>query len=439
LHVPHSGGGRRKISQVSLTSLQDQSAMELRAGDEITIVPSDLVAGGDAITRIDGFPVFTSGIYPGDVARVRLVEVRKGFARAELVELVEPGNERRAAPCPIAGECGGCDWTSLRLDRQLAAKRRILLESLRRIGKFDPASLPAIRVHPSPLNYRLRSRLHSDGERFGFYARGSNRVVPLVPECEIVGPEIIASLSELQAAAAEIAGPAGAAWSGPPTEPSAVGTAEHAERRPAARSIQVWEIGSTLHVTTPGHAVDLEVRVGSFRYALSTASFFQINRHLLATLLSLLETSVASMRKRRTAVDLYAGVGFFTLPLARLFERVTSVEGAAESHRLARKNAERHANIEVVGSAVEEYVRRMNRVDLIFVDPPRAGMQKRVVDAIADHGRERVCYLSCDPVTFARDASRLTARGWRLRSLDLVDLFPNTHHIETFSSFERAG
>ncbi|HKR64749.1 MAG TPA: TRAM domain-containing protein, partial [Thermoanaerobaculia bacterium] len=126
----------------------------MREGDVITIEAGELVAGGEAIARVDGFPVFASNVFPGDVARVRLYEVKKGFAKADLVELVTPSAFRRAAPCPVANECGGCDWTALRLDKQLEAKQRILVESMRRIGKFDPATLPEIRVHPSPLNYR---------------------------------------------------------------------------------------------------------------------------------------------------------------------------------------------------------------------------------------------------------------------------------------------
>src|SRR5207302_10766340 len=132
----------------------------MNAGDEITIAPTELVAGGAALARIDGFPIFATNIYPGDVAHVRVTEVKKGFARAELVRVITPSTLRRAAPCPIAEECGGCDWTALRLDAQLEAKRRILTESLRRIGKFDVSTLPPIAMHPSPLNYRLRSRLH---------------------------------------------------------------------------------------------------------------------------------------------------------------------------------------------------------------------------------------------------------------------------------------
>jgi len=132
----------------------------MNAGDEVTIRATELVAGGDAIARIDGFPIFTSNVFPDDVAVVRLVDVKKGFAKAHLVRIVEPSPWRRAAPCPVADECGGCDWTALRLDKQLEAKQRILTESLRRIGKFDVASLPPITIHSSPLNYRLRSRLH---------------------------------------------------------------------------------------------------------------------------------------------------------------------------------------------------------------------------------------------------------------------------------------
>src|SRR5688500_1603255 len=161
----------------------------MHPGEILTVQPDRLVAGGAAMARVDGFPVFAVNVFPGDVARVELFEVKKGYAKADLVDLVTPSPFRRAAPCPVAGECGGCDWTALRLDKQLEAKRRILTESLRRIGKLDPASLPEIRMHPSPLNYRLRSRLHSDGTAVGFYAMRSNRVVPLAPECEVVGIE----------------------------------------------------------------------------------------------------------------------------------------------------------------------------------------------------------------------------------------------------------
>jgi len=181
---------------------------------------------------------------------------------------------------------------------------------------------------------------------------------------------------------------------------------------------------------------ELSMRVGDFTYALSTNSFFQVNRHLLATMLRLVEQHAVRVERRRVAIDLYAGVGFFTLPLARQYQRVISVEGSPESYEYAVRNAP--PNVKTVAAPVESWARDMPHADFIFLDPPRAGAHRNVIDAISANAREMICFLSCDPVTFARDASRLIASGWRLATLDLLDLFPNTHHVETLSSFVRA-
>jgi tRNA/tmRNA/rRNA uracil-C5-methylase (TrmA/RlmC/RlmD family) len=382
----------------------------MNAGDEITIRPTELVAGGAAIARVDGFPIFATNVYPGDVALVRLLEVKKGFAHADLVRIIEPSALRRAMPCRVANECGGCDWTALRLDKQLEAKQRILTESLRRIGKIDPASLPPIAIHPSPLNYRLRSRLHRDGEKVGFYAMRTNDVVPLPRECEVVGLQ----------------------------------TREH------PREGETWEVDGKL-------IAEGELLIDG--YHVTTDAFFQVNRHLLRTMRELVVklaarvSGVGSRRSeqfapsfsdsrlptadnRNTAIDLYSGVGFFTRPLAEIFEHVTAVEGAEAAHECAKRNVP--ANVTLVNAPVEWWVNRMPRADFVFLDPPRSGARRNVIDAIAERTNAMVCFLACDPVTFARDASRLIASGWRLASLDLLDLFPNTHHVETLASFERA-
>ena len=365
----------------------------MREGDIITIEPAELVAGGDALARVDGFPVFATNVFPGDVARVRLYELKKGFAKAEMVEIVTPSRWRRVEPCPIADECGGCNWTAYRLDKQLEAKKRILTESLRRIGKFDVALLPEITLHPSPLNYRLRSRLHRGGDgAAGFYAMRSNRVVPLAPECEVVGIETA--------------------------------------RNP--REGEQWELSEGV---IRGER-EITIRAGAFSWRLDTRAFFQVNRHLLGTMLRLVSGHASRVQNRKTALDLYGGVGFFTLPIAQLFERVTMIEGSPISVRYARKNVPR--NVKVVEAPVEREIGRHAEADFVFLDPPRAGARREVITAIGERTKEMIAYLSCDPVTFSRDASRLIASGWRLSTLDLLDLFPNTHHVETLSSFERA-
>ena len=166
-------------------------------------------------------------------------------------------------------------------------------------------------------------------------------------------------------------------------------------------------------------------RVALISANLSTSSFFQVNRHLLGTLLRLVTGHARRVKSKRVAVDLYAGVGFFTMPLAKMFDRVIAVEGSPDPY----------SAVEVIHAPVERF--DIPAADFIFLDPPRAGTRRSVVDAIGRRAREIICYLSCDPVTFSRDASRLIASGWRLATLDLIDLFPNTHHVETLASFER--
>jgi 23S rRNA (uracil1939-C5)-methyltransferase len=409
----------------------------MRVGDEITVEPLELVAGGAALARVDGLPLFIRNTYPGDVSVVRITEMKKGFGRAELVRLLAASPDRRILPCPIAEECGGCDWTALRLDRQLEAKRRILTESLRRIGKIDPATLPPITIHPSPLNYRLRSRLHTDPSTgaAGFYAMQSHRVVPLVAECEVVGLEtarMVAARNAAVLAAKPSPGLQSPSTRGRGSMPRGTEEGPVDAETDDSPGEEIWELDGEPLVGDH----EVSVRVDHYRYELSTRAFFQVNRHLLATLLRLVQGHAARVASRATAIDLYAGIGFFTAPLAALFERVIGVEGATVAHEHASRNLP--ANVEVVRAAVEGWVERMPEADLVFLDPPRSGARPNVIEAVSRSARSMICFLACDPVTFSRDAHRLIASGWRLSTLDLVDLFPNTHHVETLASFERA-
>lgn len=206
-------------------------------------------------------------------------------------------------------------------------------------------------------------------------------------------------------------------------------------RRSLAPARDLWEIDGQL-ITGDR---ELTIDVDRYRFRLSTGAFFQVNRHLLATMLNLVREHAERTRDRRRAIDLYAGVGFFSAPLAEVFERVFAVEGSDVSHHWARVNAASAAksNIEPIHAPAEAWVERMPRAAFVFLDPPRTGAQRNVIDAIAAKASEVICFLACDPVILARDANRLTASGWRLAALDLLDLFPNTHHLETLARFER--
>jgi 23S rRNA (uracil1939-C5)-methyltransferase len=380
-------------------------------GTRIELVVDQLVAGGDAICRVEGFPVFVPGLFPGDAATVEVVEVRKGFARGEVLELRAAGAGRRAAPCRVAAECGGCDWTELRLDLQLEAKRRILEDSLRRTGRLDPAVLPPIRIHASPLNYRLRSRLHRDEQtgELGFYARRSHRVVPLPDECEVVGTRTLSGMEQIR------------------------------EQTRHGDTVDVFESEDSI-VTVERHEEDdgserVSVAVGRWRFHLSTSSFFQVNRHLLVRLIELVRQIGAGAQRRDLAFDLYGGVGFFALPVSEDFGRVVTVESGPEAAHFARINLGGRPTVRVVNRSVEDFLATVQTApDLVLVDPPRAGLSPRVRSQLCRIAPKRIAYLSCDPVTFSRDVAELVGHGWTLCTLDLVDLFPNTHHVETLAS-----
>jgi 23S rRNA (uracil1939-C5)-methyltransferase len=383
----------------------------VETGDRLELTVEHLVAGGDALCRMDGFPVFVPELFPGDLALVEILEVRKGFARGERVDLSVASPQRRATSCPVADECGGCDWTALRLDRQLDAKTRILADSLRRTGRLGPEQIPPIRVHASPLNYRLRSRLHRDersGE-IGFFARRSHRVVPLPASCEVVGMATLEGLREIREAAT------------------------------GGDTVDIFESDTGLRVVSrrEGDTIGEEVALsaGRFRYRLATSSFFQVNRHLSTRLIDLVRALASECAEKRLAFDLYGGVGFFALPLSHDFENVVSVESSQESAPWAEVNLSEQISVKVVRQSVEQFLAETSkRPDFVLVDPPRAGLSPRVRSGLNRIGPKRIAYLSCDPVTFSRDVAELVGHGWTLRTLDLIDLFPNTHHVETLAS-----
>ena len=297
-------------------------------------------------------------------------------------------------PCPVADECGGCDWTALRLDKQLEAKQRILTESLRRIGKIDPATLPPIAMHPSPLNYRLRIRLHRDGDEVGFYAmRIESRRAAARAECEVVG---------LQHARAS------------PRDGRDVGSRRQRIDHRRARYDPIDGYSRLDRRVLPGQPPsarhDAAARAGHAARARRT-------RHA---------PSISTPASASSA-----------LPIAEHVRERDRGRRCRVRAQYAKRNVP--ANVKLVAAPVEWWVERMPRADFVFLDPPRSGSAARTSSTPSPRrANEMICYLACDPVTFARDASRLIASGWRLSTLDLLDLFPNTHHVETLSSFERA-
>ena len=418
--------------------------------DEVEVTVEKLVAGGDGLGRFEGIPLFVPRSAPGDRLRVRLTERRPDYGRAEIVELLEPGPGRREPPCPFFADCGGCDLQHLDDDLQPRLKAEAVLETLVRLGKLEiPEDLKVITG--DPWGYRLRARLQveraalgtrgpvpeegtEEGPKYGLavgYHRRGSRDLVAVDRCPILVPE----LEELLPRLPRVLGEAGG-------------------RTPARLDVAAGEAGAGRITASPvveglPHG-EVSLEVDGLTYAYDARAFFQAHRGLVGKLVEAVVGSDEATRNAsketdadagadETALDLYAGVGLFALPLARRYGRVVAVEGDTVAARFCRNNARRNrlGHVEVVSRALETWIRELPQgAARAVVDPPRAGLHRKVRQALFRHGPRWLTYVSCHPATLARDLRQLGNR-YRLESLTLIDLFPQTGHMEVVAQLRR--
>ncbi|HEX4963966.1 MAG TPA: TRAM domain-containing protein [Thermoanaerobaculia bacterium] len=376
--------------------------------DELTLRVEKLVAGGDGLARWEGVPIFIPRSAPGDLLKVRVTERRPDYGRAEIEEILEAGPARRPDPVPELSRSSISDLQHLDDLTQVLLKAGAVKETLEHIGKVPMPSDPEL-ITGEPWHYRLRTQVHTEldpvagGVRVGYHARGTNEVVP-VSRCPLLVPELEALLAGLPA----FLGP-----DAPHRLDLAAGDGGAVTVSPIVAGLPHGEVST---------------QVGDFTYFYDARCFFQAHRGLLPKLVA----ATVGPWEGETAVDLYAGVGLFTLPLAHRYRRVISVEGDQIGSRFARMNVKRNrvANVETVNKAVESWVSELpETVDRVVVDPPRGGLSKDVRHALLLRKPARLTYVSCHPAALARDLRELTD-AYRIEHLAFVDLFPQTGHME---------
>jgi len=397
----------------SRASQRGQAAARLASLDELEVEVEKLIAGGDGLARFEGIPLFIPRSAPGDRLRVRLVERRPDYGRAEIVEILEPGRGRREPPCPFFGRCGGCDLQHLEDDLQVELKAAAVEETLRRLGGLGE-NLPIRVVAGQPWGYRVRTQLHTESDQgaigVGYHSRSSAEVVS-VDRCPVLVPELESVLSTLPGHLTE---------DGPRRLDLLVGEDDALSTAPVVPGLP--------------HG-DVKLQVGDLDFSLDARCFFQAHRQLLPTLV---EVAVGEWTGHE-AFDLYAGVGLFSLPLARKYERVTAVEGDRVAARFARRNARDHRfkQLEVVVRAVEGWIDELpEKAERVIVDPPRSGLSKRVRAVLGAKAPGRLTYVSCHAGTLARDL-RVLSELYSIEELVLLDLFPQTGHMEVVAQLLR--
>jgi len=406
-------------------------------------------AGGRMIARHDGQVLLVVGAIPGEVVSVRVQRVEKRLAFASVATVLEPSSDRRQADDPL---CGGCLYAHISYPRQVMLKADIIADAFTRIGHI-PLSESVLVLPSAETGYRVRARLHVQRDGAGFYREGTHSLC----DARKTGQLSADAMDAVEAAVAALGDARPAVMSLELAENLAADQrAVHFDVTPEASSIEAslaravaagqftgctarGQLGPPVRIGEPLVVDPMPVLTRNLastgRLGRHPAAFFQGNRFLLP---DLVDAVLGATPTAHAVMDLYAGVGLFTVALAATGrDCIIAVEGDKTSGRDLRDNAAPYPAIEAVIGPVEDYVRRARtRANTIIVDPPRTGMSRDAADSITAHRAERIVYVSCDPPTMARDARRLLDGGYRLLSLRGFDLFPNTPHVETVGIFE---
>jgi 23S rRNA (uracil1939-C5)-methyltransferase len=370
-----------------------------------------LLPGGVGLGHAEGLTLFVSLAAPGDVLRVKVDRVQGTVGFASIVEILKRSPERVEPPCPYFGRCGGCDFQQLTYAAQLEAKVEMIRDCLHRIAKLEAPGEIHITPSGNEWQYRARATWQVDPEAklLGYYERGSNRVCD-VEYCAVLTPQMEEAFEQIR-------------------KDVAAKNLRQLRHIAAVEGDEGVSVAPSIAGFSPRV---LSRRIGNETYSYSADTFFQINHELLEPLMA------AALRddRGRFAIDLYCGVGLFTLPLARRFARVTGVEAHQRSAEFARSNLERAKleNVEIANLGVADWLRHSRSfevLDFLLLDPPRVGCENAVVEGILAMRPRRLVYVSCDPATLARDLKKFIADDYLLDSVEAFDMFPQTHHVET--------
>ncbi len=367
------------------TSSDTPAVPKMRPGQEVTLEINDLAFGGKGVGRVDGIACFVPGVIDGEKVRVRVHKVKSRLMEAGLLEVIEPSPHRVEAPCPVFLKCGGCAYQHIDYPHQLKIKENQLREALRRLGGLiDPPVQPMI-ASPEQYAYRNRITVHVKDGQVGFFAEGSNRVVP-VAKCLIASDEVTLGFQDLL------------------------------KSRPRDGNYLIGE----------------KKRYGGFR---------QVNNAVAEILKKTVREAVrpaAGAPINELLVDAYCGAGFFAHELQALFTKVIGIERSIASVAMASRQAAE--NEEYLAGDVEQMLQAAlsagsSAGTVLLLDPPSEGLAELATETILERPPARIVYVSCNPATLARDAKRLSER-YRMEQVTPLDMFPQTAEIESVSVFE---
>lgn len=396
--------------------------------------PESMAHGGEAVARHDGKAHFVSGALPGEVVEVAVIDDRGSWARARVVQILEPSPQRRTAPCPHAETCGGCQWQFADESAQRSWKRDIVESQLSHLGRLEsPLVHDTVSSGPS-FNYRNRMDFHVTDGRPSLMQSRSNTPVPL-DVCLLLDP----ALEELF---------------------SRLGDLRGTDRLTLRTGIRTGDTIAIVEGEVPSHAESWQVPVlvrrgrrleavhgspalaeivAGVRFTIPFDGFFQNNTHGADALVELV-TNAAAIEPHETMLDAYCGVGLFGATVGKGADLVIGLDSSTAAVDHARRNLDAVgvAHQLIDGSVTSDIERLEAYWDIAVVDPPRKGLGEAGVAAVTSAMPRRIVYVSCDPASLARDAKLLGSEGFHFVEATPVDLFPQTYHVEVVATFDRS-
>lgn len=395
----------------------------------ITAEIEKLVYGGDGLARINGQVLLTPFVLPGEQVNVETKQANTGMLRATgLPEVLRPAPERVTPRCEYFYTCGGCQYQHASYEFQVAQKVSILRETLARMAKIEYGGDIAT-LTGEPWFYRNRIQLHFDKPESGFRKFASHDICD-IDHCYISSPVLVEAIKKLDWAVKQPQWPRFLKSLELFTNESELQITIGETDKPIAARFFDW-CRDILPNFAPSQ---IEYAAAGRSFRISRGSFFQVNRFLVDALVF----EALAERAGKHAVDLYAGVGLFSLPLASSFERVEAVERGGPAYRDLEHNAAKSApNVRTVKGTAEDFLRSLDETpDLLISDPPRAGLGKEATSEVLRIGPSELVLVSCDPATMSRDLKQLLS-GYDLTRLTLIDLFPQTYHFETVAHLRK--
>tara|TARA_B100000029_G_scaffold505109_1_gene585233 strand:- start:19310 stop:21148 length:1839 start_codon:yes stop_codon:yes gene_type:complete len=391
---------------------------QINRGDKLALTLSAWGRLGEALAYWNDREVFVSGGIPGEEVVAEIVAIRRKYIAAKVVEVIKPSSDRIDAPCQYYGACSGCQWQHVSYEAQLSAKQDRVIDSLFRVGGFiNPNVLPVLPA-PDQFGYRNHARFTIKEEgSLGFVNRETHRFVK-IDSCMLMQPGINKLLGDLQGRCGE-------------TTQLSIRAGEDTGDylvQPTLKSTNIPIVTGQKHYRDSIHGVEFRV---------ASPSFFQVNNKQ-ASNMALVVKDALNLKGTEVLLDAYAGVGTFAILLAPYANRVIAIEESSAAVADARVNAENIHNIEFILGKTEEVLGDLNSVpDAVVLDPPRAGCQSAAIDSLLKLYPQNVVYVSCDPDTLARDLKMLCSGSYSIDSIQPVDMFPQTQHVENIVILKR--